>query len=237
MALASGVTLEIEVGRVRFLPGALDYARQGALPGGLKNNREFASCAVEAARRPGARNRGPALRSADFRRVADLPAGARCRRTGAVARGRLPHRPGGGAARKTDLPAITPIRRRRFSRRPVACSKRSRRDARVRLSSHWNIRLALPALARAVLSREAGSFQDAGALHRTFRYGRGQQQLLPSPHGKCPRHLARFHPGQIPLRGEGQPVSHPHETAEGSLGRVSRSFSSAWTGWGADSVR
>jgi len=49
MALASGVTLEIETGRLQFLPGALDYARQGALPGGLKNNREFASCAVETA--------------------------------------------------------------------------------------------------------------------------------------------------------------------------------------------
>ena len=49
MALASGVTLEIETGSLRFLPGALDYARQGALPGGLKNNREFASCAVETA--------------------------------------------------------------------------------------------------------------------------------------------------------------------------------------------
>ncbi len=50
MALASGVTLEIETGAVRFLPGALDYARKGALPGGLKNNREFASCAVELTR-------------------------------------------------------------------------------------------------------------------------------------------------------------------------------------------
>jgi selenide,water dikinase len=49
MALASNVTLEIEVAQVRFLPGALDYARQGAIPGGLKNNREFASCSVEAA--------------------------------------------------------------------------------------------------------------------------------------------------------------------------------------------
>ncbi len=47
MALASGVTIEIAVDSVQFLPGALDYARQGALPGGLKNNREFASCAVE----------------------------------------------------------------------------------------------------------------------------------------------------------------------------------------------
>jgi selenide,water dikinase len=50
MACASQVTLEIEVDRVRFLPGALEYARQGAIPGGLKNNREFASCAVETGR-------------------------------------------------------------------------------------------------------------------------------------------------------------------------------------------
>jgi selenide, water dikinase len=50
MALASGVTLEIDAATVRFLPGALDYARQGALPGGLKNNREFASAAVEIVR-------------------------------------------------------------------------------------------------------------------------------------------------------------------------------------------
>jgi selenide,water dikinase len=46
MACASGVTLEIEVERVRFLPGALEYAANGAVPGGLKNNREFASSAV-----------------------------------------------------------------------------------------------------------------------------------------------------------------------------------------------
>ena len=50
MALASGVTLEIEVDRLQFLPGALEYARLGAIPGGLKNNREFAACAVETAR-------------------------------------------------------------------------------------------------------------------------------------------------------------------------------------------
>jgi selenide, water dikinase len=53
MAAASGVTLEIEVDRLRFLPGALDYARQGAIPGGLKNNREFASCAVACERELG----------------------------------------------------------------------------------------------------------------------------------------------------------------------------------------
>ena len=46
MAVASEVTLEIVVDAVPFLPGALDYARLGAIPAGLKNNREFVSCAV-----------------------------------------------------------------------------------------------------------------------------------------------------------------------------------------------
>jgi selenide,water dikinase len=47
MALGSGVTIEINPRAVQFLPGAEDYARQGAIPGGLKNNREFASPCVE----------------------------------------------------------------------------------------------------------------------------------------------------------------------------------------------
>jgi selenide,water dikinase len=46
MAIASHVTLEIEHASIEFLPGALDYAQQGALPGGLNNNRAFAECAV-----------------------------------------------------------------------------------------------------------------------------------------------------------------------------------------------
>ena len=50
MALASGVTLEIETASLQFLPGALAYAKMGAVPGGLKNNREFASPAVETGR-------------------------------------------------------------------------------------------------------------------------------------------------------------------------------------------
>ena len=49
MALGSGVTLEIDSRAVQFLPGAVEYARQGAIPGGLKNNREFASSCVEGA--------------------------------------------------------------------------------------------------------------------------------------------------------------------------------------------
>jgi len=50
MAAASNVTLEIAVDQVRLLPGALEYARAGAVPGGLINNRGFAACAVEAHR-------------------------------------------------------------------------------------------------------------------------------------------------------------------------------------------
>lgn len=47
MAAASVATLEIEAGAVQFLPGAVEYARAGAVPGGLKNNREFAGAHVE----------------------------------------------------------------------------------------------------------------------------------------------------------------------------------------------
>jgi selenide,water dikinase len=47
MALASGVTIEIDPRALRFLPGAVEYARQGAIPGGLKNNQEFAASCVE----------------------------------------------------------------------------------------------------------------------------------------------------------------------------------------------
>jgi selenide, water dikinase len=50
MALASSATLEIAADAVRLLPGALEYARAGAIPGGLKNNREFAQGCVEMCR-------------------------------------------------------------------------------------------------------------------------------------------------------------------------------------------
>ncbi|OFW10618.1 MAG: selenide, water dikinase SelD [Acidobacteria bacterium RIFCSPLOWO2_12_FULL_59_11] len=49
MALASKVTIEIDHRKVKVLPGALEAIRQGFLPGGLKNNREFASCSVSVA--------------------------------------------------------------------------------------------------------------------------------------------------------------------------------------------
>ncbi len=47
MAAASHVTLEIDVSLLQFLPGAIEYARHGAIPGGLKNNKDFAACHVE----------------------------------------------------------------------------------------------------------------------------------------------------------------------------------------------
>jgi selenide,water dikinase len=47
MALASQVTIEIDPRLVQFLPGAIDYARQGAIPGGLHNNRKFVAPCVE----------------------------------------------------------------------------------------------------------------------------------------------------------------------------------------------
>ena len=46
MALASNVTLEISAGALRYLPGAIEYAKAGALSGGLHNNRDFVESCV-----------------------------------------------------------------------------------------------------------------------------------------------------------------------------------------------
>jgi selenide, water dikinase len=46
MALGSGVTLRIEANKVPILPGALECIRQGFVPAGLNNNRDFAECLV-----------------------------------------------------------------------------------------------------------------------------------------------------------------------------------------------
>ena len=48
LACGSGVTVEIDQAAVQFLPGAVEYAEQGAIPGGLRNNREFVMPFVEA---------------------------------------------------------------------------------------------------------------------------------------------------------------------------------------------
>ena len=46
LALASGVSLEIDAASVPLLPGAWEAAAAGAVPAGLKNNREFVESAV-----------------------------------------------------------------------------------------------------------------------------------------------------------------------------------------------
>ena len=47
MALGSGVSMELISSDIPLLPGALECARAGHIPGGLKANREFAECVVE----------------------------------------------------------------------------------------------------------------------------------------------------------------------------------------------
>jgi selenide, water dikinase len=46
MALASNVSLQFRLHQIPVLEGALDCIRAGNIPGGLKNNREFAECVV-----------------------------------------------------------------------------------------------------------------------------------------------------------------------------------------------
>ncbi len=46
LALGSGVSLRIHSGTVPALAGAMECIRQGFIPGGLKNNRDFAECLV-----------------------------------------------------------------------------------------------------------------------------------------------------------------------------------------------
>jgi len=45
--LASKVSATIRATRIPILEGALDCIRAGHVPGGLKNNRDFAECLVE----------------------------------------------------------------------------------------------------------------------------------------------------------------------------------------------
>ena len=46
MALASNVSLHFRIHQIPLLEGALDCIRAGDIPGGLKNNRDFAECVV-----------------------------------------------------------------------------------------------------------------------------------------------------------------------------------------------
>ena len=46
MALASKISLRFHISKMPLLDGALDCIRAGNIPGGLKNNRDFAECVV-----------------------------------------------------------------------------------------------------------------------------------------------------------------------------------------------
>jgi selenide,water dikinase len=46
MALASNVSLQFRLHQIPLLEGAMDCIRTGNIPGGLKNNRDFAECVV-----------------------------------------------------------------------------------------------------------------------------------------------------------------------------------------------
>jgi len=46
MALASSVSLRLYAEKIPLLPGAIECVRAGYIPGGLKNNRDFAECVV-----------------------------------------------------------------------------------------------------------------------------------------------------------------------------------------------
>jgi selenide, water dikinase len=46
IAAGSGVSLRIDSAKIPLLEGALDCVRAGLIPGGLKNNRDFAECMV-----------------------------------------------------------------------------------------------------------------------------------------------------------------------------------------------
>ncbi len=49
LACGSEATIEIQQSALQFLPGAVEYAKLGATPGGLKNNREFVTPFIDSA--------------------------------------------------------------------------------------------------------------------------------------------------------------------------------------------
>ena len=46
VAAASRVTLVIDHSSIQFLPGSIEYSKRGAIPGGLKNNRDYCGSSV-----------------------------------------------------------------------------------------------------------------------------------------------------------------------------------------------
>ena len=89
--------------------------------------------------------------------------------------------------------------------------------------------LGLQALARNLLSGRAAAEALVRALRRGVRHRRDQRQLLPAAAGLDLRRLAREGAAGLPLRGQGQPLHHPHEEAARLRGARSTG-SSTWRG-------
>src|SRR5687767_5074020 len=88
-------------------------------------------------------------------------------------------------------------------------------------AADWMLGLAVQALARRLLSGRPATETLVRALRVGLRHGRDQQQLLPSPGSRDVRAVGVTRADALPVRGEGQPIPHPHEEVEGS-GRAGR---------------
>ncbi len=98
MALASKATIEIHPRAVRFLPGAVEYARARSYPG--RAQKQSRICRIVRGRK--FRVRRFVVRPADLWRIADRTGGARRSAARNETARRLSHRAGNGTKGKTD---------------------------------------------------------------------------------------------------------------------------------------
>src|SRR6476469_2389011 len=80
------------------------------------------------------------------------------------------------------------------------------------------LRLAIQALARKLLSGGGAAGTMVRTLRADVRYRRDQQQLLPVARTRDVRLVGASSAARLRVRGEGEPLSDPHEEAEGSGG-------------------
>src|ERR671922_421605 len=92
---------------------------------------------------------------------------------------------------------------------------RSREEAADGSGPRGHERLAVPRLARDLLSRSAPAAGMAALLRGAVRDGRGEQLVLPAPGAIDLRALARADAGRVHRHGQGEPLHHPSETPEG----------------------
>src|SRR5687768_12184698 len=82
----------------------------------------------------------------------------------------------------------------------------------------WLLRVAVQALARRLLPARADGRALVRTLRQPVRYGRDQQHVLPSSRGKDLCLVGPAGASRFSLRGKSEPLSDPHEEAEGSDG-------------------